>query len=254
MINDRVSVVTVTKNNASGLRRTLDSLVRCNTKPHVIYIIDGASVDSTASVVASYANLLNIIYQSGKDSGIYDAMNRGLRLVKTALVHYLNAGDYVDGDVYAEVAGPCLLPVYVFDPLTSLGWIDRPKLLGYGYCHQGIIFSATHPEFDLRFKIAGDFDLISKLFPDGLAGLDIKRDCTVFYELGGISSKKSIAGAFEIACSARRNMARFQYVIILAILISKTLIPRIIRRRVAFLLGRLKPFISKKCASDFHKE
>lgn len=230
MINSLVSVVTVTYNNKLGLESTLNSLCGCSCKPFEVIIIDGGSNDGTQEIITNYENKLVINFISEPDTGIYNAMNKGLREVKTPLVHYLNSGDMAAGDIYLNCIKPALLPVKIFDPANGSSWIDKVKLFGYGYCHQGIIFPSSHPPFNESLTIAADFETICKTFKNGLHLLPLCNNGYVVYGLGGISSIKSGVGNREIVSVANNQLSKFLYLKILIYITAKSLLPRPIRR------------------------
>jgi glycosyltransferase involved in cell wall biosynthesis len=239
-INTNLSVVTVTYNNAVGLKRTLQSFFDCTTLPFVIFVIDGGSVDGTSDVVKLFQPFLNIIYISEPDFGIYDAMNKGRELCNTKLVHYLNAGDSFSGDVYYNVNAPCLLPVKIYDPNSKNCWFDYIKLYGYGYCHQGLILPTQHPPFNLNLRLASDFDVLCQTFPDGLNILPRSNVGLVFYELGGFSSENSIAGVKEIIKASWMHLDFFTAFKISILLMAKSIIPRFFRRRIISFARRIE--------------
>ena len=67
-------------------------------------------------------------------------MNKAKNKAKGNLIHYLNAGDMISANPYHYVNEPCILKTKVIDFNSGFSWFDRPKLLGFSYCHQGIIF------------------------------------------------------------------------------------------------------------------
>jgi glycosyltransferase involved in cell wall biosynthesis len=87
-----VSVITINLNNAKGLQKTIAS-VQSQSYKHIEYlIIDGASTDGSLDVVASFeSNNLHLL--SKKDTGIYNAMNKGIALAKGEYLLFLNSGD-----------------------------------------------------------------------------------------------------------------------------------------------------------------
>lgn len=95
------SIVTITFNAEQVLSKTLDSIL-CQTYNHVEHlIIDGASHDHTLSLAESYKKKNDeeenghvVIIQSEPDSGLYDAMNKGLQKATGDYVLFLNAGDF----------------------------------------------------------------------------------------------------------------------------------------------------------------
>ena len=90
-----LSIITINRNNLSGLRATLES-VRCQTCADFEHIlIDGASTDGSAEAVAEYAAgaPYPVRWISEPDTGIYNAMNKGIRISGGEYVEILNSGD-----------------------------------------------------------------------------------------------------------------------------------------------------------------
>lgn len=86
------SVITVTYNAEKVLERTLQSVV-AQTYPHVEYIIvDGGSTDKTPAIIGKYRSQIHAVV-SEPDRGLYDAMNKGIRMATGHYLCFLNAGD-----------------------------------------------------------------------------------------------------------------------------------------------------------------
>lgn len=90
------SVITVVYNGAALLSGTIES-VRRQTCMDVEYIIvDGASKDNSLKIIQQYAaQMPNLRYISEPDRGLYDAMNKGLRMATGDFVQFLNCGDHL---------------------------------------------------------------------------------------------------------------------------------------------------------------
>ena len=96
----KLSIITINYNNAEGLRKTLAS-VASQTYPNIEHIIvDGASTDGSVEVIREYENQLNIthstihlLWSSEPDNGIYDAMNKGIKMTTGDYCQFLNSGD-----------------------------------------------------------------------------------------------------------------------------------------------------------------
>lgn len=207
-------------------------MLECDTKPAVIYVIDGASTDKTSEVIKIFIENLNIVFISEEDNGIYDAMNKGKNFVETSLVHYLNSGDIVKGDPYRDILVPCLLKVMIIDSETKKSWMDHQKYLGFGYCHQGIIFPSSHPLYNIKYDIAADFDLICRLYPNGLKHLSVNNTGIVLFELGGMSSIHKMRGSSQIIKITYKNFSLFNFFVFLIIFLPKFLIPIKFRRLI----------------------
>jgi glycosyltransferase involved in cell wall biosynthesis len=94
----KVTLITVCRNVAPVIRETLDSIL-AQTHPDIeLIVIDGASTDGTVEILQEYAgpqqgrHRINILV-SEPDKGIYDAMNKGLRLATGEVIGFVNAGD-----------------------------------------------------------------------------------------------------------------------------------------------------------------
>jgi glycosyltransferase involved in cell wall biosynthesis len=94
MVQKKLSIITINKNNASGLRKTIES-VACQTfKDYEYIVIDGASTDDSVNIINEYSKY--ITYRvSEPDEGIYYAMNKGIKVAKGEYCLFLNSGDYL---------------------------------------------------------------------------------------------------------------------------------------------------------------
>jgi glycosyltransferase involved in cell wall biosynthesis len=227
-----VSVVTVTWNNAAGLRQTLASLAALQHRPLEVVIVDGGSTDGTEAVVGEYAGQLALSYSSEPDEGIYEAMNKGHRRCGGALVHYLNAGDTVFGEPYAAAAQPCLLPVRVHDAEGRYFFDEFVRFGGRAYCHQGILFPVAHPDYDTKYRIAADLDLMLACFPGGLERLPKVKGGGVRFDQGGVSTRAAATQTHEFLAVFRCRLPRGEALGLYAYLQVKRFIPQALRRAI----------------------
>ena len=99
----KISIITATFNSARTVRDTLESVQAQQHAEVEHIIIDGLSSDDTLPIVHQYANIAVVV--SEKDSGIYDAMNKGIGLATGDVIGILNSDDmYADSHVLSEVA------------------------------------------------------------------------------------------------------------------------------------------------------
>jgi glycosyltransferase involved in cell wall biosynthesis len=98
-----VSIITVCRNASATIDRTLASVAK-QTHADIQYIvIDGASTDDTKEIIARYSESIDE-FVSEEDSGIFNAMNKGIKRARGELIYFLNADDYFcDATVIADV-------------------------------------------------------------------------------------------------------------------------------------------------------
>lgn len=105
----KISIITVTYNAASVLKRTLDSVKAQSWQQIEHLIIDGASKDETISMAETYKAQCpyEVVILSEPDKGLYDAMNKGLRLATGDYLVFLNAGDTLHAADILETIAKC---------------------------------------------------------------------------------------------------------------------------------------------------
>ena len=109
----KLSIITINYNNAEGLRKTLASVAAQTFRDFEHIIVDGGSMDGSVEVIREYEQSLasrlsplasNLKWLSEPDSGIYNAMNKGIKMTKGEYLLFLNSGDYlVDADTLKNV-------------------------------------------------------------------------------------------------------------------------------------------------------
>ncbi|MGL4629819.1 MAG: glycosyltransferase family 2 protein [Leadbetterella sp.] len=89
-----ISIITITYNAQKFLERTISSIQNQSQKDFEYILVDGNSEDGTMDIVKKNLELFDLVI-SEKDRGIYDAMNKGLRLAKGKYIWFMNAGDII---------------------------------------------------------------------------------------------------------------------------------------------------------------
>lgn len=98
------SIVTVNRNNSSGLEGTIKSVLLQQRDLYQYIIIDGASTDASIEVVGKYRSEIDV-FVSEPDTGVYNAMNKSIRYLKGEYVIFMNSGDeFVSEDILSRVA------------------------------------------------------------------------------------------------------------------------------------------------------
>lgn len=101
----KLSIVTINYNNADGLRKTMESVFTQSCKEFEYIVVDGASTDGSVDVIrasALQAEGLTFAWVSEKDTGIYNAMNKGVKMAHGEYTLMLNSGDYLVDEYVIE--------------------------------------------------------------------------------------------------------------------------------------------------------
>ena len=171
-----VSIITATYNSAKTIRDTLTS-VASQDYPHIEHIIiDGLSTDNTLSIVSDFPHVAQII--SEKDAGIYDAMNKGLRLCTGEIVGLLNSDDfYVSNSIIRQVVekmteakSDSLYGDLVYVHPDEIQKIKRTWIAGKFHLHKFLLgWMPPHPTFFVRrhiYDTCGQFNINLKSAAD----------------------------------------------------------------------------------------
>ena len=134
----KLSIITINYNNAAGLKKTLDSVAAQTYTDFEHIIVDGASTDGSVDEIIAYsqspiANRHKITWLSEPDTGIYNAMNKGVRLAQGEYTLMLNSGDYLVDEHVIEKVIPLLDGTDIIQGNTIEEYPDRiMRNRGYG--------------------------------------------------------------------------------------------------------------------------
>lgn len=93
----RLSIITINLNNAEGLRKTIKSVIDQDFSDFEYIVIDGASTDGSVEVIKQYVDKITY-WVSEPDSGIYNAMNKGIARATGEYCLFLNSGDWLESN------------------------------------------------------------------------------------------------------------------------------------------------------------
>lgn len=101
----KFSIITVNLNNATGLKKTMDSVLHQSYSNFEYIVIDGGSIDQSVETIKSEARRLSH-WITEKDKGVYDAMNKAIKVANGEYLLFLNSGDYLtDKNTLADAVG-----------------------------------------------------------------------------------------------------------------------------------------------------
>jgi putative colanic acid biosynthesis glycosyltransferase len=215
------TIITVVRNDLNGLKLTKSTLDRQTCQEWEWLIIDGDSSDGTKEYALSCCGERTRAV-SEKDRGIYDAMNKGLRLARGQYVIFMNGGDMLATEnSLAEAKDACLLekPDVLFcSSVMNFGIVRIPRRVkspayiwhGQPGLHQATIFNRSeHVKYmyDLGYPVCGDYDVITRM---AAAGLKMRSASILVSEnefnANATSGRKKVAMILEAARAQRRNL------------------------------------------------
>jgi glycosyltransferase involved in cell wall biosynthesis len=206
----KISIITVVRNNINSIKDTINSVLSQSYKNIEYIIIDGASNDGTTQVLHAYANRIDKII-SEADDGIYDAMNKGIKLASGDVIGFLHSDDvYADTSVIGRVASE-----FYEDPTLDACYADliytdkyliknirywKSNNFIYGSFSRG--WSPPHPtffvhkrvydkfgKFDLKYKIASDIELMIRFLQVKKINVKYIPQLWIKMRIGGISNR-----------------------------------------------------------------
>ncbi|MGN8753416.1 glycosyltransferase family 2 protein [Blautia sp. HCP3S3_C4] len=205
------TIVTITFNADQVLSKTIESVYSQTNTDYEYFIIDGKSSDNTVTIAKKYESSFQkkgVLYYilSEKDSGIYNAMNKAIKLAHNKWIMFMNAGDCFLDDktlenvkkrinkdaivVYGDVV-LCKNNMYKYSKAKPLVELRT----GMVFCHQSSFVCtawAKNHVFDEKYKYAADYEMMLSAY---LANCNFQYIDFPFaiYECGGVSTKNAYA-------------------------------------------------------------
>jgi putative colanic acid biosynthesis glycosyltransferase len=200
MTINKISVITVCYNAVSGIERTIKSVLN-QTYEHIEYIIiDGGSTDGTIEVINQYKDEI-AYFISEKDNGIYDAMNKGIKVAHGTWLSFMNAGDCFADNLVVErifkedissnvkviygdfIAESNLASNVVKAKNTCVFYKDMP------FCHQAAFLRNENYVYDIKYHIAADYKLFRSIYSKyGKRSFKKMKMTIAVFDLNGISN------------------------------------------------------------------
>jgi glycosyltransferase involved in cell wall biosynthesis len=220
----KVSVVTVARNAAAGLARTVGSVVNQDYESIEFILIDGGSTDGTQEVIREYRDHFTFLV-SEPDNGPYDAMNKGLARATGEWVIFMNAGDVFAGPGILSrildsvsgsddvIYGDCIADYGKFRVLRKAG---EPSGLHKRmiFSHQSVLLRtalARQTGFNTDYRVSADYEMMLRLAIGGRTFRYLGEPVSVI-EVQGISHRHMDQAArehFRIS-SAYRHPGRME--------------------------------------------
>lgn len=207
-----VTIITASFNSALSIKTCLDSVVHQNYNDIEYLIIDGKSSDATLKIIKVYQQKFPFIKLiSEKDSGIYDALNKGVQLASGDIIGFVHSDDFLEfNDIIYHIVSMTksenLDGVY-----GDLQYVDKsntkkiirswkscdfkPRLLKQGWMppHPTLFLKKEvyekHGLFDLSYRISADYDFLLRIFKDPELKFGYLPKVITKMRVGGASNK-----------------------------------------------------------------
>ncbi len=214
----KISIITVCYQADNTLEQTIQSVL-AQTHDNIEYLlIDGASTDNTPQILEKYSDQIDIII-SEKDKGIYDAMNKGIKLATGDIIGFLNADDlFMHNKVLENIEkilsdpsiDACYADLVYFKVNEGLEKISRyfkssPFKLGdfgKGWCPPHPTFYVRKSVyqklggFNLDYKMGNDVELMMRFLEKENIVAQYLPEVLVKMRLGGVSNQ-SVRNIYE---------------------------------------------------------
>lgn len=206
----KISIITVCKNSENYIEKSIQSVISQTYKDIEYIIIDGASSDRTCELINQYSSHIDI-FKSEIDRGLYEAMNKGIKLATGDFLYFLNSDDFIiDNRVIDDVVdfignNPISDFVYgnfqtrstlgilaIHQPVSTDRILDEMISLGDFPIQAASFFRANlfsrFGYFNQEYKIAADYEWYTRILNDpNVCFSYYSRMISSFYR-GGLSS------------------------------------------------------------------
>lgn len=211
--NLKVSIITVCLNSEKTIEQTIQSVIN-QTYSNIEYIIiDGGSTDGTLEITNKYKDKISALV-SEKDEGIYDAMNKGIKLATGELIGFINSDDWYELDTAEIIVNTFLEDRNAQVIYGNIDMYDKDKFIRTRYPYPlkqlRTWMAISHPAvfiigeiykkygFNTKYKMGADHDLLLKLYSKNYKFRYINRNLANF-RVGGYNElnlfKRSVEGA-----------------------------------------------------------
>jgi glycosyltransferase involved in cell wall biosynthesis len=202
----QLSIITINKNNFSGLEKTIQSVIEQTNKDFEYIVIDGNSSDGSVEVINKYSTGINY-WISEPDTGIYNAMNKGIRKAQGEYCLFLNSGDWLISsttlqNVFNEISNFYQADIFFSDLIRSDGVLVKfpnnlsiKHLIMNAMSHQNSLIKRSlfyeHGFYNEDLIIASDWEFfLNELWKYKSIFIHIDTNISIF-DIYGIGSKNT---------------------------------------------------------------
>jgi glycosyltransferase involved in cell wall biosynthesis len=205
--NLSLTIICISKNSQYTIERMIKSLHSQKYKNFDIVFVDGCSSDDTVNIIRKYLRERDRLVL-GPDQGIYDALNKGIRVAKDGIIGLLHSNDYYSDEYVLsnifeifnnnKIDG-CYADLYYIDNIYTI----KRKWIAGNFKLSSVVYGwmIPHPTLFLRkstyeslnfyntsFKISGDYELMLRLFKIKNLNLFYLNKYIIAMSIGGASN------------------------------------------------------------------
>lgn len=168
----KLSIITINYNNLEGLIKTFQSVFNQTSRDFEYIVIDGGSTDGSKALIEANSEKIKY-WVSEKDTGVYHALNKGIKVANGDFINFMNSGDcFFDKKVIEKII-PLLdndFGMFYGNTMVSKGIISPPNFIDFNYLivkginHQASFFNRNIFEkvfyYNESYKILSDWELL----------------------------------------------------------------------------------------------
>jgi len=203
-MTEKISIITVTFNADKLIKRTIESVAGQRYSNIEFIIIDGFSTDRTVEVIKENNYRIDK-WITEKDKGLYDAMNKGIKISSGEWLFFMNAGDtFFSNETLSEfmehnacdiIYGDNYIVNSIFQPVRYLksGALNKKTIRkGMPVSHQSVfVRREICPFYDIRFKLKAEYnwfiDMLDKVDDNKII---YRNEAVINYPLGGLGQRR----------------------------------------------------------------
>lgn len=205
----KVSIITATYNSEKTLKGTLESVLKQTHSDYEHIIVDGKSTDSTMQIVKEYEPKYQgkLKWISEKDSGLYEAMNKGINMATGDIIGILNSDDVYASETVLETIVNTFEQTNCDGTYANLIFMDeetmiKPKRIWRN--PKGKVKNGWHPAhptlylkkevynkiglFNLQYKVVADYDFMLRMLQNKEIALQYIDEYLIYMRAGGTST------------------------------------------------------------------
>lgn len=205
----KISIITVVWNNREFIKDAIESVLNQSYKDIEYIVVDGASTDGTVAIVQSYGEKITK-FVTEPDRGLYDAMNKGLKLATGNIVGILNSDDfYIDHLViekivkeFEEKKVDSIFADLIYIKPNDVNKVVRhydsshfvPEKFAYGWMPAHPTFFVEkwvyeqYGYFKIDYKIAADYEILTRFLAKHKVSYSYFNEIIIKMRMGGLST------------------------------------------------------------------